>query len=268
MANVRVAFEEFEGDKIQLPPVYQEVGCHTIFDIKMGENFRRKAIMVTGGHTTETPAALTYASVVSRDSVRIALTIVALNNLKVFSCDIQNAYLTVKCREKILTIPGPEFGSDAGKLMIILRALYGLKSRGAVFRALLAETLYDIRYTLSKADRDIWIWPAVKPYGFEYYKMILCYIDDALSILHDAMKKMKGIQHKFKLKDDKIAEPENYLVTGLSKMVTANGCKCWCMSPEKYCKAAVLNVEQKLNEEGKKLPTNCKTPLKNRYCPK
>ena len=39
------------------------------------------------------------------------------------------------------------------------------------------------------------------------------------------------------------------------------------MSPEKYCKAAVLNVEQKLNEEGKRLPTKCKTPLKRGYCP-
>ena len=30
-----------------------------IFDIKMGENFRRKARMVADGHWTETPAALT-----------------------------------------------------------------------------------------------------------------------------------------------------------------------------------------------------------------
>ena len=49
----------------------------------MGENFRRKAIMFAGGHTTETPAALTYASVVSRDSFRIALNIAALNDLKI-----------------------------------------------------------------------------------------------------------------------------------------------------------------------------------------
>ena len=85
MANVRVTFEEFEDDKSQLPPGYQEVGCHMIFDIKMGEKFRRKARMVAGGHTTETPSALTYASVVSRDSVRIALTIAALNDLKVLA---------------------------------------------------------------------------------------------------------------------------------------------------------------------------------------
>ena len=68
------------------------------------------------------------------------------------------------------------------------------------------------------------------------------------------MKTMKGIQHKFKLKDDKIAEPENYLGTRLSKIVTANGRKCWSMSPENYRKATVLNVEQKLNEEGNRVP--------------
>ena len=107
-----VAFEEFDGDINNIPPGYQFMKCHMIFDIKMGENFRRKARMVAGGHMTETPAILTYSSVVSRDSVRIALTIAALNDLKVLSCDIQNAYLTAKCREKIWTRAGPEFGSD------------------------------------------------------------------------------------------------------------------------------------------------------------
>ena len=163
--------------------------------------------MVAGGHTTDTPAALTYASVVSRGSVRIALTIAALNDLKVLACDIQNAYLTAKFTENIWTISGPEFGSNAGNLMIVVRALCGLKYIGSAFRALLAETLYDIGYTPSKADPDVWLQPAAKPDVFEYYEMILCYVDDVLSILHDAIKTMKGIQHKFKLKNDKIAEP-------------------------------------------------------------
>ena len=95
--------------------------------------------------------------------------------------------------------------------------------------------------------------------------MILCYVDEVLSILHDSMKTIKGIQHKFKLKDYKIAEPDNYLGTGLSKMVTSNGREYWSMSPEKYCKASVLNVEQKLNKEDKRLTTKCETPLKSGY---
>jgi len=80
MKNVRIAFEEFKGDVSAITPGYQEIRCHMIFDIKMGENFRRKARMVADGHRTETLAALTYSSVVSRDSVRIALTIAALND--------------------------------------------------------------------------------------------------------------------------------------------------------------------------------------------
>ena len=95
------------------------------------------------------------------------------------------------------------------KLMIAVRALYDLKYSGAAFRALLVETFYDIGYTPSKADPSMWLRLAVKPDGFEYYEMIICYVDDVLSISYDAMKTMKGIQHKFRLKDDKIAEPEN-----------------------------------------------------------
>jgi hypothetical protein len=166
MKNVRVAFEVFEGTKEDIPIGYQYVDCHMIFDIKMGENFRRKARQVAGGHKTEAPASITYSSVVSRDSVRIALTIAALNGLEVLACDIQNAYLTAPCREKIWTIAGPEFGSECGQLMLITRALYGLKSSGAAFRAFLAETLYELGYVPSKADPDVWMRPAVKPNGF------------------------------------------------------------------------------------------------------
>ena len=40
-----------------------------IFDVKLGENFRRKAILVGEGHTTTAPASIAYSLVVSRESV-------------------------------------------------------------------------------------------------------------------------------------------------------------------------------------------------------
>jgi hypothetical protein len=64
-----------------------------IFDVKM-EVFRRKASFFAGGHTTDTPHAMTYTSVVSRESVRVALTMDALNDLDVKMADIENAYLS------------------------------------------------------------------------------------------------------------------------------------------------------------------------------
>jgi hypothetical protein len=69
---------------------------------------------------------MTYASVVSRESVRIAFTIAALNDLDVKMADIENAYLTAPLIEKVWTVLGPEFGDDSGKVALIVRALYGL----------------------------------------------------------------------------------------------------------------------------------------------
>ena len=74
----------------------------------------------------EAPKSLTFASVVSRESVRIALTLAALNDLEVKTSDIQNAYLTAPCTEKVHTTLGIKFGEDKRKTAIIVKALYGL----------------------------------------------------------------------------------------------------------------------------------------------
>ena len=102
--------------------------------------------------------------------------------------------------------------------MIIVWALYGLKSSEPAFRTLLAEVLYDLNYHSSKTDPDVYMRPAVKENGFQYYEYVLTYVDDVLCVSHDPMSTMKGIQEKFKLKDDKIEEPDVYLGASLSKM--------------------------------------------------
>ena len=230
----------------------------------MGENFRRKARFVAGGHTTEVPdSVITYSSVVSRDSVRIALTIAALNGLKVMACDIQNAYLTADCREKIWTVAGPEFGSEAGNTIFIVRkALYGLKSAGAAFRSLLADTLVDKGYRPTQADPDVWLRLAVKTDGFEYYEMVLCqHVDDILSISDDPKSTLQSLTDIFKLKDYKIEEREMHLLGAQLGKMTIDGFESWTMSAEKYVLASVKNVEESLAKRGLRLPSKCYTPL-------
>ncbi len=63
---------------------------------------------------TDMPATITYASVVSRETVHITLTMAALNALKVMTADIMNAYITDPNKEKIWTLFGPKFGKDKG----------------------------------------------------------------------------------------------------------------------------------------------------------
>jgi hypothetical protein len=85
--NLDVAFQDIEESE-KVPIGYQFVRCHMIFDFKAG-SLKRKARYVDGGHMTEPPAALTYASVISRESIRIGLIIAVSNDLDVFSADIQ-----------------------------------------------------------------------------------------------------------------------------------------------------------------------------------
>jgi hypothetical protein len=96
-------------------------------------SLERWIILMDRPQRSQTPSAMTYASVVSRETVRIALTIAALNSLDVKTGDVMNAYITAPITEKVWTILGPEFGADKGQHAIIVRALYGLKSAGAAF---------------------------------------------------------------------------------------------------------------------------------------
>lgn len=267
MDNVRIAFEEWKRKEADIPKGYQKIRCHLIFDIKLSENFRRKARFVAGGHTTSAPSSITYSSVVSRDSVRIALTIAALNDLKVVSCDIQNAYLTAPCREKIYTIAGPEFGSDEGSIMIVKRALYGLKSSGAAFHSYLAEILYDLGYKPSKGDPDVWLRPAVKPDGHQYYEYLLTYVDDIILVSHDPDVTMKGLQEAVKLKNDKFCPPDSFLGSQLTfKEIT--GQPCWCMTSNRYITEAIKTLEQSLQKKGAgPIPNKASTPLPLKYHP-
>ena len=94
MSKVKVAWildetftpEEVRSQKTNKYTDFQEIGCHLIFDVKM--NFTRKSRFVAGGHTTELPSGITYSSIVSRDSVLLALMIAALNFIDIMSCDL------------------------------------------------------------------------------------------------------------------------------------------------------------------------------------
>ena len=233
--------------KGKVKPGYKYCGLHMIFDIKMDGMFTRKARLVADGHTTGAPSSITYSSVVSRDSVRIALMIASLNDLDLFACDIGNAYLNANCREKLWTIAGPEFGSDKGSVMIISRALYGLKSSGAAWRAKLSETLKAMLYKPSMSDPDVWLKGDVKPDGTPYYKYMLVYVDDILHIAHNPHIDMKLISQYYRLKDGS-GEPDRYLGGNIEKAQLYDGTTAWSMTCVDYLKGAIQNVDSMLKE--------------------
>ena len=153
-------------------------------------------------------------------------------DLKFLQCDIQNAYLTAPCRGKIYFIAGPELGSDQGKIMIIRRALYGLKSSGAAFWSFFAEILHDMGYKPCRADQDVWLRSATTKDGFDYYEYILVYVDDLLHASHNPDESMQQIMSRVKLKNDHYGEPEVFLGSQL-QWKNINGSECWTMTSNK-----------------------------------
>ena len=164
MTAVQVTFKILADFDIILPGYTEVTKIHLIFDIKI-EDFRRKTRYVAGGHTLESPASLTYASVVSRETFRIALTMAALNNLEVKVGDIHNAYLTAPCSEKMCLRCGPEFDVNGGNRALVVRDLYGIKSARSAFRNHLADLMRTMGYESFLACQDLWYKLMVLPEG-------------------------------------------------------------------------------------------------------
>jgi hypothetical protein len=232
MKEVCIAFNILPDGRSE-PIGYQKIPCHTIFDVKM-EDFWQKAQLVAGGHLTQAPATITYASVVSRETMRLALTFASLNDLEVKVGDVLNTYITAPVKEKVWTILRPEFGLDSGKSAITVCALYGLKSAGAAFQAHLASFMRQMGYTSCKADPDLWLkavtWPED---NVRYYAYILCNVDDILCIHHDPMSVMGEINKYLPLKPSSVGDPDIYLGAKLKETRLPNGVMAWGLSPSK-----------------------------------
>jgi len=241
---------------------FQEIRCHVIFDVKM--DFTRKARFVAGGHTTDTPSSITYSSVVSRDSVRLAFLIAGLNDLDVLAGDVTNAYLNASCREKIWFEGGIETGEDQGKVLIVTRALYGLKSSGAAWRADLAATLRDLKFTSSQADPDVWIRSSGT-----HYDMVLVYVDDILVFAKEPKVTMNELGKLYELKSGSVHEPDIYLGADMEKVQLPSGKTEWAMGSKTYVKNAVKVVESLIAEDDPeaKLKTTARNPFPSGYKP-
>ena len=101
-------------------------------------DLHRKARFVGNGSSSDPPTHLTYASVVSRDSVRIMFLVAELNGLDVWAGEITNAFIraptTVQCEKEF----GPEYFNHVG---IVIREIYGLQTAAASFQQHLSDCM-------------------------------------------------------------------------------------------------------------------------------
>ena len=244
LKNVIIAFKLL--DESEQPPVGStKIPYHIVFDVRF--DLTRKARLVAGGHKhRDVPSYETYSSVVSRDSVRIILTIAALNGLKVLAADIGNAYLNAPNRERVHVTCGPElFGPEAeGRTAVIVRALYGLRSAGKSWRHHFASYIRnELGFESTKADDDVYRKPMTKPDGTKYYAYLIIYVDDVLCCDVDPSTTMARVNDGFRLKNNCIEIPKMYLGTDVKELeytdYDGNSSKCWGLGSHSYLKEAL-----------------------------
>jgi hypothetical protein len=76
--------------------------------------------------------------------MRIALVAAELNNLDIMVGDVSSTYLEAYNQEKVCFKAGPEFGPCQGHLLLIERALYGLRNSGACWHDRLSDVSQDM----------------------------------------------------------------------------------------------------------------------------
>ena len=127
------------------------------------EDFRHKAKLVIGGHMTEAPATITYASVVSRETVRIALTITSLNDLEVKLGDILNAMNRHLLQKRC----GPLWVLSLARMLVRLQQLLehymALNQQEQLLKVTLPNAWTLRRYASSKANPDLWLKQKIRP---------------------------------------------------------------------------------------------------------
>ena len=192
---------------------------------------------------------LVYSGVASLRSLRIVCFLAELNGLEVTGGDIGNAYLEAYTKERVCFRAGPEFGELEGHLMIIDKALYGLRTSGARFHAKFADTLRTLGFSPSYGDPDVWLRDAG-----DCYEYVVVYVDDIFTALKNPKEfydQLMGDPWHYKLKN--VEEPKYHL--GGDFFRDKDG--TYCYGAQTYAKRLIDNYKFMFGE----LPTEVHAPM-------
>lgn len=231
-----------------IPDGHKKIRVHLVYDVK--HDGRHKARLVADGHLTDIPTESVYSGVVSLRGIRLLTFISELNGLDLWATDIGNAYLEAHTKEKVCILAGPEFGKREGHILVIQKALYGLRTSGLRWHERFADCLRTEGFTPCKAEPDIWM----RPNG-DVYEYIAVYVDD-LAIAMVRPKEFTQLlidKYKFKLKG---TGPISFHL-GCDFVRDDDG--VLCLKPRKYIDRMVATYEQMFGE--KPSMKGCSSPL-------
>ena len=224
-------------DGAHAPLGYKRIRVHLVFDVK--HDGRHKARLVADGHLTDVPIDSVYSGVVSLRGFRLVLFLAELNGLETWATDIGNAYLEAKTSEKVYIEAGPEFGALQGHVLLIERALYGLRSSGARWHDRFSDCLRELHFQPCKAEPDIWM----RRKG-DIYEYIAVYVDDLAIAMVDPKEFTDTLINKYKFK----LKGTGPISFHLGMEFTRDEDGTMCIVPRKYIEKMVSTYERLYGE--------------------
>ena len=122
-----------------------------VFDIEI-KDFRLEVRLVAVDHMV----TITYASIVKRQTVLIALTITVLDCLEVNVTDFE-FFCSSFCGGRYQLFWEPNWTMNPGRFALSIHALYWLKLVSSTFSSHLAHSMQVLGYESWYADPDLWI---------------------------------------------------------------------------------------------------------------
>ena len=115
--------------------------------------------------------------------------------MEVWGADICNAYLEATTREKLYIVAGPQFEELHGHILVIHKALYGLKNSGLRWLQRLHDIMLQLGFKPCKPGPCVWLREMKNKYEY-----IAIYIDDLLIPCEKQQRIIQDLKEKFKFK--------------------------------------------------------------------
>ena len=163
-----------------------------------------------------------------------------LNDMECWSTDVTAAYLESINLEKHHTVGGPEFGKLEGHVLVIYKALYGLRLSNFSWTSRFADCMRDLGFFQCKAEPEIWM----RRNG-DRYEYVAVFVDDLALALCEPQAFVDKLIKEFKF-HFKGTGPMMYHL-GMDVHQDDEG--VLCMSPTKYIEKLISTYKRNFGEK-------------------
>ena len=148
---------------VDAPPRVNIIPCHYVLAMKRGPNgekLKLRARLVANGQRQKEGLdySETFAPTSNMSTIRAVLTMAAQNDWEIHQVDIKSAYLNAPLRDDIYMRAPPGYlkPGDEGKVLKLLRSLYGLKQAGFEWSEELEKFFLDAGFRRSQIDQAVY----------------------------------------------------------------------------------------------------------------